>query len=32
MVTGKPTYENISKDIVSALKKSKKKAPSKQRA
>jgi protein-disulfide isomerase len=31
-VTGKPTFENLSKDIVSALKKSKKKAPAKQRA
>jgi len=32
MVSGKPTYENLSKDINSALKKTKKKAPVKQRA
>jgi protein-disulfide isomerase len=32
IVVGKPTFENISKDIESALKKSKKKAPVKQRA
>jgi protein-disulfide isomerase len=32
MVAGKPTYENLSKDINSALKKVKKKAPVKQRA
>lgn len=31
-VTGKPTFENLSKDIVSALKKTKKKSPAKQRA
>ncbi len=30
MVEGKPTYENLSKDINSALKKVKKKAPAKQ--
>jgi len=32
LVSGKPTFENLSKDITSALKKSKKKAPAKQRA
>jgi hypothetical protein len=32
MVSGKATFENLSKDISSALKKSKKKAPAKQRA
>ena len=32
MVSGKPTYENLSKDINSALKKVKKKVPAKQRA
>ena len=32
MVTGKPTYENISKDIAAALKKTKKKSQAKQRA
>jgi protein-disulfide isomerase len=32
LVTGKPTFENLSKDIETALKKSKKKAPVKQRA
>jgi len=32
MVAGKPTFENLSKDINSALKKVKKKAPVKQRA
>lgn len=32
MVSGKPTFENLSKDINSALKKTKKKSPSKQRA
>ncbi len=32
MFTGKPTFENLSKDINSALKKVKKKAPAKQRA
>ena len=32
MVTTKPTYENLSKNIQSALKKVKKKAPAKQRA
>jgi protein-disulfide isomerase len=31
-VSGKPTYENLSKDIAAALKKTKKKAPVKQRA
>ena len=31
-VTGKPTFENLSTNIVSALKKAKKKAPVKQRA
>lgn len=31
-VTGKPTFENLSKDISNALKKVKKKAPVKQRA
>jgi len=32
LVAGKPTYENLSKDINAALKKVKKKAPVKQRA
>ena len=32
MVAGKPTFENLSKDIELALKKAKKKAPAKQRA
>ena len=32
MVSGKPTFENLSKDITLALKKTKKKAPAKQRA
>ncbi|MEO6251712.1 MAG: thioredoxin domain-containing protein [Ferruginibacter sp.] len=32
MVNGKPTFENLSKDINLALKKTKKKAPAKQRA
>lgn len=31
-VNGKPTFENLSRDIASALRKSKKKAPAKQRA
>lgn len=32
LVSGKPTFENLSKGIASALRKSKKKAPAKQRA
>lgn len=32
MVTSKPTYENLSKNIQSALRKAKKKVPAKQRA
>ena len=32
LVSGKPTFENLSRDIESALKKSKKKVPAKQRA